>query len=406
MRRLAASAPLLLDLGPVPAQHCDDCLEELFKALSQQPPGAGERAIWAPHENPLIRAHVEDVTRRLSAILERLQDAFARALTGEPIGRLQKADPPWLRWSQAEFEAARMRLEEVPPSAYTLDDWLLLVDYLVQRYLPDGVIQTEAEYLVVRAGLAGRVQAAMQDAEARRRHGLDGEAALASAAALLPTGFSAVPPRVLTPVELAILEVARARAAENISDVARATRHAMKRIVIDHVQAQVLGQREGTAQAMRQRLFDAFGVLNRDFRRIAVTEAGEACNSGFIAAQAPGTRVRRVEAYKGACDWCRSINGKVFRVVDPADPKKDGERDVWLGKTNVGRSASPRKRVGDALVEREPQERWWVAAGVQHPHCRGTWVVAPEERPKSPAGVSAEFDSWLTDLLRKPQAEG
>lgn len=26
------------------------------------------------------------------------------------------------------------------------------------------------------------------------------------------------------------------------------------------------------------------------------------------------------------------------------------------------------------LDEREPHERWWIAAGAQHPNCRGRWL--------------------------------
>ena len=126
-------------------------------------------------------------------------------------------------------------------------------------------------------------------------------------------------------------------------------------------------------------------------RRIAVTEAGECCLQGFISSQKPGTRVRRQEAYRGVCPFCESINGKVFTVVDPADPKKDGDKSVWAGKTNIGRSAATRKRVGKTLVERIKAEMWWVAAGVMHPHCRGSWVALADK----PAEVSPEFKDWL-----------
>jgi hypothetical protein len=149
---------------------------------------------------------------------------------------------------------------------------------------------------------------------------------------------------------------------------------------------------------MRSRLFDEFGQLNRDFRRIAVTEAGECCNTGYIMAQSPGTKVRRQEAYRGVCDFCKSISGKVFTVVDPAKLDKDGDTKVWAGKTNIGRSAAPRRRQGGGLVERPSSEMWWVASGVQHPHCRGSWLPVTDEPP---AGVSPEFLSWLDGLIAR-----
>lgn len=385
---------LLIDFGDVPDHQCDACLDGLFKSLSEQPPGSHPESIWAPHENPLLREHVEDVTRRLQAILRAIQDALAQALTGAPMLDLQKADPPWLRWDEHAFEAARGRLESKPPADYTLEDWLLLVDYLIQRYLDDGVIQTEAEYLVVRAALAGKIQAGMQ----RPKADFGTEAKAAAAVMLLPTTFRAVPDKVLTPVEQEILICARTQAATNIRNITEQARARMRTIITEHVQAQVLGQAEGTAERMRSRLFDSFGQLNRDFRRIAVTEAGDICNTGYIAAQPAGTRVRRKEAYKGACQFCRSINGKVVTVVAPSKPDKDGETEVWVGKTNIGRSAAPRRREGGTLVERPSNERWWLAAGVQHPHCRGSWLPAGDG---AAAGVSPAFVSWVDGLIAK-----
>ena len=202
----------------------------------------------------------------------------------------------------------------------------------------------------------------------------------------------------LTRVEREILACAIERAATNISGVTEQARARMRSIIVEHVQAQLLGQAEGQAERMRSRLFDEFGQLNRDFRRIAVTEAGECCNVGYIAAQRPGAKVRRQEAYRGACAFCKSITGQVLTVVDPARPDKDGDTQVWVGKTNIGRSAAPRKRQAGALVERPSNERWWVAAGVQHPHCRGSWLPVPGD---APPGVSKEFVAWLDGLIAR-----
>lgn len=66
---------------------------------------------------------------------------------------------PWARWSADDLEAARAYLEGKDPRDYNLDDWYRLIDWLLQRYLPDGVINTEAQYLKVRAILAKRIQA-------------------------------------------------------------------------------------------------------------------------------------------------------------------------------------------------------------------------------------------------------
>lgn len=380
---------LLLDVGGVPASHCDDCIEGLFKALAVDPHGDAERSMWAPHPNPWLTAHVEEVTRRFQRVLEALQDAFSRAMTGEPIGTLAKAEP-FERWDAMRFEEARHHLEGIEPAHYSLDDWMMLVDWLIQRYLPDGVIASTAEYLTLRAQLAGKVAAEME-----RRGDRRSEVDLSSLAELVPHEFGALPERALSPVETAILRISKARAALHVSDITEAARSKMKGLIVEHTQALILGHKEGTPERLRQRLFDTFGVLNRDFRRIAITETGEACNAGFVASMKPGSRVRRVEAYRGACDFCRGLHGRVFTVVAPDHEPKDGEREVWVGKTNVGRSASPRKRVGGELVEREPHELWWCAAGAQHPHCRGAWAYVGEVRP----GEDDEFGRWLDGLL-------
>ena len=378
---------VLVDMGAIPECQCNDALDGIYKALSESPDG-DERSIWAPHENPYLRQHVEEVTLRLQALLLKIQDVLARLLTGEALGTLQKAQVPWLRWDQDQFEAVRVLLELKPPETYTLDDWMLVAEYLIQRYLPDGVIQDEAEFITVRAAIMGKIQAGAG------REAPDPDK-LAMWAALTPTTFAAVPARVLSPVELQILHVAKARAALHISNVTDSTRSKMKELLVQHIQAQVLGQKEGNYRRLKTALFDNFAVLNRDMRRIAVTEAGEACNQGYIAACELGTRVQRVEAYRGACPFCKSINGKVFIVCAPDDLHRNGATNVWVGKSNAGRRASPNKRVGAALTERSPDEKWWPAAGLQHPFCRGAWITLPGIR----AGVSPVFMSWAEGLL-------
>lgn len=383
---------LLIDLSGTPEDACDTCLNDLFKAISEDP---GDGSLWDKHPNPWLTGLVETIYERLSAILLRIQDMFSGALFGRAIGELAKADTPWLRWDSGLFAAARLRLETIPADDYTLDDWLLLAEYIIQRFLPDDVIRTEAEHAAIVAQIAGKIAAAM---EAEGEHGAN--RAPEDIVPLIPTDFAHVPPKILTRTENAILRVAAARAAEHISDVAAGTRAAMKRRAIEHIQAQMLGQKEGTAQALQTRLFDQFAALNRDCRRIAVTEAGEAFLQGYVLAQAPGTHVKRIEAYRGCCAFCREWNGKVFRVISAADavPTRDGLTCIWPGKTQIGRSASPRRRVGNTMIERSESERWWPTAGLFHPNCRGAWTPA-REKDDLPPNVSPEFATWLRDRL-------
>lgn len=381
--------PILLDVEGMPDCCLDETLDTMAKAVAEGPAAT----IWDPLPNRFARWMVEDFTHRYQSILQQMQAALGRFLGGH-ADELRKADVPWLRWSEAHFEMVRARLESMDPARFTIEDWMLLVDYLIQRYLPEGVIQREADYLAVRSVMLGKIQLNLERDPRVTDRMAD------TLAALLPTEFTAVPPRVLTPLEIQVLTYGRAHAGEFIRHLTEDARHRMATICLEHVQGGLLGQKEGTWAYAKTRLFDDFSILNRDFRRIAVTESGEMLNQSYVAARGAGKRVKRQEAYRGACPFCQSINGMIFTIVDPAAPDKDGDTEIWVGKTNVGRSAAPRKREGNTLVEREPDELWWPAAGVQHPHCRGAWVPVTDIAPN----VSPEFFSWMQATLDQASA--
>lgn len=388
-----AGGALLFDLGPLSCECTDHTLDTLYKALAD-PPGA-DSALWAPSADPWIRQHLETVTRRGLAILGRIRADVLAVTGGEApaLGRggiLGKA-LGWTRWTDKEFETIRRRLSGRTPDEYSLDDWMMLVDYIIHQYLPTDVIREEAEYLAVRAQLAGKVSAAIHARDTRPQ-----DAKIAGLVAALPVRVGRIPFD-LSSIEQRVLDFARARAAELIRDLGDRARHRINHIVLQHEQGRRMNSPDATLWSLQSKLQDEFAVLNRDWRRVAVTETARDANEGFIAAQMPGTRVKRVEAYAGACAFCRKIHGREFTVVDPGKPDKNGATEVWVGKSNVDRSASPRKRVGDQLVERAPSEMWWPAAGVQHPNCRGSWsLVTPK-----PDDVSDEFSSWLDGALKR-----
>lgn len=387
-----SSRPLLLDIGPLTCDCTDHVLDSLYKALSDPP---NDSALWIEHHNPYLREHLEDVTRRGLAIFSRIHSALLNLLAGkvdevfgkpDKGGMLRKA-LGWTRFTDDEMAEIRRLLAEKSPDDYTIDDWMMAVDWIVHRYLPDDVIHSEAEYLAVRAQILGQIEAHMPpDTPADKA---------AAVAAQMPLWLDTLPK--FTEREQAILDFSRARAAELIVDLGDRARARINHIILTHEQGRLLNDPAATQWTLQSKLQDEFAVLNRDWRRVAVTEVARDSNEGFIASLAPGTKVKRFEAYAGACAFCRKIDGMVFTVVDPADPDKQAWRDVWVGKTNVDRSASPRKRVGDELVERTPEEMWWPAAGTQHPNCRGGWVVVHER----PADVDPDFADWLDEELKK-----
>lgn len=379
----------LIDLSHCCDHHASHALEMLYKSSSEPPDGDA----WEPHESPFIAQIIELFTQRgllrLGKVQEELQ-AWLQGARHDPAATRPIHRPEGMmgRWTQGELDLVRLYLTSLPKEAYTLDDWMMVVDYLVQRYLPMNDLRSEAEWLAVRSSMMGRVQANIEALTAKQAD---------KVVAALPLTVSAAASQFrMTPEQRAIMEFGWQRCAENVVSLSDDLRHRMRKLIMNYQFAQFTGDKAQTAEALQSKLLDEFGLLNRDWRRIAVTEAGENANQGLIASLPVGTKVRRVEQYKHACGHCVKIDGKVMTVVSPTKEPKDGDTEVWVGKNNIGRSASPRKKVGNVLVEREPHEKWWIAAGVQHPHCRGRWVV--QKQPDS-AGDS-EFSAWLAATLR------
>lgn len=384
---------LFLDILNVPEGVTNDVLEGLYKALSDGHDHGGD-GIWAPHESTLIRRLVELFTQRGLDRLDGVKDSFnawqqghkfkpSAAPVPAPAGMLQ-------HWSADELALARLYLESLPPAMWTLDDHMLCIDMLVQTYMPADALQSEAEWLAVRAGLMGKVQANMDAAAATPKQADAILAAMPSTVAHAAAQFA------LTPTQTAVLNFARVRSVENVRAVSETVRHKMRALVVNDLEQKMLGVPPTGASSLQTKLLDAFGDMNRDWRRIAVTEAGEAQLQGFVANLPPGAKVKRVEQYKNACAFCRKIDGVVATITTADDPKKDPDTMIWPGKNNVGRSASPMKRVGNVLVPREPEEMWHLPAGLAHPHCRGRWVLE-QDAPRP--GDDAEFAKELAAIL-------
>lgn len=378
---------LLFDLAALSARQTDDVLHSIFcKAHGHEGDGEG---IWEPHDNPFLARLVELFTQRGLARIESVRVELQDWLSGQqhaPGALLPRPEMPGRTvWDSRTLGVVRLYLRSLPPAAWTLDDHMLMVDYLQQRYLSPDDLRTEAQWMADRASIMGRVQAAM------------GAVTAAQADALL----QAVPVDPLAvwtwqPVQRKVAEFARHRSAEAVTRVSDGMRAALRQTVSREVEAAELAGRPVWSTSLQTRLQDEFAIQNRDWRRVALTESAEAMNHGFIAAQQPGQRLKRVEQYRGVCSYCAKIDGRVLEVVDASEPEKDGATQVWVGKTNVGRSVAPRKRVGDLLVEREPEERYWIAAGAQHPNCRGRWVPVITDQP----GDDTDFGDWLRETLQ------
>lgn len=372
---------LFVDLIRTGVSRTNQALEILCKAH-----GDDDESIWSEHWSPLVRRLIELFTKRGLDRLEGVRRDLSAWMAGDKyapgIGRLHRPPDVMGRWTEHEVKLVTLYLQSLPSDEWTLDDHMLMVDLTVQRHLPADDMRSEAKWLAQRAVLMGRVQDAMGEIDAQQADKI---------LAALPGEVRGVDG--LMPGQIQAMEFAANRAAEHVVELADDARHKMRGIVARHVEARQLGTESG--RSLEGELLDAFGTLNRDWRRIAVTEAGEAQLQGYIAGLQPGTKVKRFEQYKGACAFCASINGRVMEVVDPAAPDKDWDTQIWPGKNNVGRSAAPRKRVGDKLVEREPHERWSIPAGLVHPHCRGAWLPVIQDQP----GDDTDFGDYLRAVL-------
>jgi hypothetical protein len=380
---------LLLDIGPVSCGCTNHALELFSKAMSGE--DGADDGIWKPHDSPFVRHLIELFTTKGLTMLSDVQAELNAWIEGQrqqpSAGPVEKPQPAlYAQWTPAEMDLVELYLSSLSRAQFGLEEWGLLIDYLVQRYLPLTDLQKQATALAVRAALMGKAQTIVQTIP---------EAAAARVLEAMPQSYAEA--RDLFGGQKlfdSVMEYGSLRACENVQQLSDATRHRMKATVLEAVSR----QQQGDAYAMsklQQTLLDDFATLNRDWRRIAVTEAGECANQGFIASLPLGSKVKRIEIYHGACSFCRKINGRVMTVVAANDPNKNGETDVWPGKTNIGRSSARRKRVGDELIERTPEELWWVPAGTVHPHCRGIWHVL---RKIQTAG-DAKFTAWLAAHL-------
>lgn len=378
---------ILLDLAYFRPDTTNDALELLFKARTE----GEDDFIWSPHDSPFVQKMIELFTKRGLDRLASVQKALLRWQTKTDNLNTIPAPKPTIgmmeRWTAEEMALVQIYLDALPLTAWSIDDHMLSVELVVQTYLPKDELVQEAQWLATKATMMGKVQ---------NNWTKKNDPTLAEANKILeqlpntPQETAWFP---LTPKEQTTLEFASFRAAENVVSLTDGVRKRMRGIVANHVEKKYLGG-DQSGPSLQSELFDTFAQLNRDWRRIAITEAGECQLQGFIAGAKPGSKVKRVEQYKDACPFCKKIHGTIATVVTPDHPNKDPDTMIWPGKNNIGRAAAPRKRVGNVLIKRTPDEMWWLPAGLAHPHCRGTWVpVAEIEAPQDPewAAILQQF---------------
>jgi hypothetical protein len=160
------------------------------------------------------------------------------------------------------------------------------------------------------------------------------------------------------------IKVAEAACAQYIRDIDQKTKSAIS-------QSFISGVRERKSKSeVAQDLFDRFGGLNRDWQRIVETEINENMNTAFLLSERSEAKAgeklyfQRIEMRdEVTCAHCVRIRGIIAlwsnEALDDENIKDPFAKvAIWEGKTRVG------KRANDD----------WVAAGSQHPWCRGSWA--------------------------------
>lgn len=187
----------------------------------------------------------------------------------------------------------------------------------------------------------------------------------------------------LNPAEVNAIRYAFQYAAMNITGITARAQTKIQGMVIEAIQNKMSPNHLANKMFTELAVNDS-SVLNRDWERIAITETNRAANDGYLAGLEPGSYVSG-DSHDDACQYCLGmINNKVFLVVEKPPPdyshldptskkyQKLAQRwdtEVWPGKSNVGRSLSPKKQLGGHLVTREHHERGAPTLPL-HPHCR------------------------------------
>jgi hypothetical protein len=270
----------------------------------------------------------------------------------------------------------------------TEKEWKKMSDNIVD-FLGDKVGNLEEE-MVVRAGLFGKLMQAMEE------EGLTLDEQKKMSYEDLENKYGKIPQEIeeaeedfdLSTVEKKAIQYSRAHAGEHLS----IENGSLKNKIVNMVRQQITGGLQDgiSAQEMVQRLFwidpadelgkrfdnDTIKAINRDFRRIALTEISYAMSNGYLSAVKTKNDKQGKKTYliysgsiiPTSSKQCIKWRGETVLLVDkPMENDKiqdpHAKYAVWIGKNNVGRNAN----------------NWWICIP-QHPNCIHYWEeINPEE---------------------------
>lgn len=309
-----------------------------------------ENKIWSSDPAPEIAALEDGLTIIGSGYLMRvhLDVLTALELPAQTVGEIKaayqaekvvrKADEPWFT-AQKKLSALRgYGTSPIPPSLY--GD---LVEAVTSKWYAEGRLEDRVQQQIVATWLTTQLQLGKK-----------------------------APPRLEYQGEQKyVLEYAQAQASQYVSSLNAATR---REIALAVYQAE---QSRASPQALSDTLLERFSTLNRDWRRIAVSEISTNRSNATLAAYPEGTEFE-YSAAKDACRDCLYHHGKTYTLVSP-EAAKDAAKEIWIGKP-------PRPKGVEA--------KDWVRIGM-HPLCRCRWI--PKIRQPAP---NADIEKRIQDILK------
>lgn len=182
------------------------------------------------------------------------------------------------------------------------------------------------------------------------------------------------------------------RGAVLLSNAITNTQQQVKSALIEAIQR---GEgNNGFEKRLKEMLIEETGELNRDWKRVAITETNNAFANGYLSVMQDGEYVIGV-SMQDACPHCIDLlHLKVYKFLKEAPQDYTNlkgeayeaaadiwENFIWEGKNNFGRSTSLRKRIDktkgnkeDNLVYREHHELSMPVIPL-HPYCRCRWIA-------------------------------
>jgi|GEM_PF-2654885 len=354
---------MLIDASQVRAEEANAVTDYLCKSVE-------DALLDDRHPTDEILAEVEDdsvawVSQALDALQRRMLVMLRGGLDHAALVKAVPDDP------LAHCRDLEHRARTAPPGSLSLAEYMDIVDCLMMRYLPPSVALSVAKRQAVKQYVAGFIRDEIKDPAAGTP-----DKARAMIAALTGTLAEAKRRWTLHPTDEARIRLAETQGARMMTDLTAATRSRIQKVILDAERRRVVsGYATYAGPPLAQALADEFGTINRDWRRIAVTETANNAADGYLSARGVGQQVRWL-AHPGACVGCATWHATVFTIVDPAKPDKDPYTEVWPGKAvmNVGRSLAKRKRLDDGTLVDRPADEFVIPVISLHPHCRCSWV--------------------------------